>query len=70
MDGGNGTLVLRGPLKNFPFPNKEGIFSAHMQLRNLAFQYCPGWPIATHLFGKLNFDGPKMSCIYKFWKNF
>lgn len=70
INGGNGNVVLRGPLKSFPFPNKEGIFSIHSQLRDTAFQYYPGWPVATHLFAKLNFDGPKMSVFINSGKIF
>lgn len=61
MAGISGNLVLRGPLKNFPFPNKEGIFAVHAQVNDLTLRYLPDWPVITHLFAKLNFDGPKMT---------
>lgn len=70
IDGGNGTLVLRGPLHYFPFPNKEGIFAVHTQISSLTFRYFPGWPIITNLMGMLNFDGPKMSVAVRAGKIF
>jgi len=68
--GGNGTLILHGPLKNFPFPKKEGTFAVHAQINDVTFRCLPNWPVIKHIFAKLNFDGPKMSALINSGKVF
>lgn len=63
VGGANGTLVLHGPLDKFPFPHQEGTLAIHTQFSEIAFRYFANWPVMTHLFGKLNFDGPKMNLV-------
>jgi uncharacterized protein (TIGR02099 family) len=39
-----GDLVLRGPLRRFPFRAGEGHFEVNLEYRDLVLRYLPGWP--------------------------
>lgn len=55
------TLVLRGPLKSFPFDNNEGVFIADSNIAGLDLDYYPKWPSAKQLGGHLVFNNRSMT---------
>ncbi len=55
--------VVRGPMKDFPFANNNGLFVALGVLENATYQYLPEWPAATELNAKLLFEGSGMDII-------
>lgn len=54
------SLVLRGPLADFPFDKQNGLFSVTAQIKNIDLRYAPDWPVMRHINGKLQFLGRKM----------
>ena len=50
-----GDLVLRGPLKDFPFRGRQGRYELILQGRDLVFRYMQGWPPITGATGNLRF---------------
>jgi len=55
--------VVRGPIKEFPFANNNGLFVALGMLQNATYQYLPDWPEATELDAKLLFEGNSMDIV-------
>ncbi len=55
--------LVRGPIKEFPFANNNGLFVALGELENATYQYLPDWPEATELDAKLLFEGSAMDII-------
>lgn len=55
--------VLRGPIKEFPFSNNNGLFVALGFLKNATYQYLPVWPVATGLDADLLFEGNRMDIV-------
>lgn len=55
--------AVRGPMKEFPFANNNGLFVALGMLENATYQYLPDWPEATELNAKLLFEGNAMDII-------
>jgi uncharacterized protein (TIGR02099 family) len=45
----SGQLVLRGPLKHFPFRDGSGLFLARFPLNDLIMDYHDGWPRFEHV---------------------
>ena len=58
---GSGTLILRGPFKNFPYTDDTGEFLVDSQLNNFNLNYYPGWPSAQQISGKFIFAGNSMN---------
>lgn len=54
------TLILRGPIHNFPFDDNDGVFIVDSQVHNLDLNYWPGWPKATKISGNLVFKNRSM----------
>ena len=52
----SGTLLLRGPLKAFPFKQQQGRFIVDADFKQMNFVYAPHWPIMTNVSGNLVFD--------------
>jgi uncharacterized protein (TIGR02099 family) len=50
-----GDLVLRGPLKHYPFRAQEGIFELLLNYRTMVLDYLPDWPPITAATGHLRF---------------
>ena len=50
-----GDLVLRGPLRAFPFRGRQGRYELILEGRDLVFRYMPGWPPMTGASGNLRF---------------
>lgn len=63
IDGrsGNGGLVLRGNLKDFPFSNNTGKFLVLSQVHGVTLAYRDNWPILTDLNAILKFDADTMT---------
>jgi len=62
----NGTLfdtnvILRGPLKEFPYANNSGIFAVLAKVENATYRYLPDWPLVTNAKANLLFEGSGMS---------
>lgn len=55
-----GSLELRGPARDFPFRNGNGLFLAQGFVEGLTFDYQPGWTPATNLTGNVEFRNEGM----------
>lgn len=54
-------LVLRGELRDFPFPGgRGGIFRVEADVDDVRLAYAPGWPEITDIAGALRFEGKGM----------
>ncbi len=54
------SLVLRGPLRDFPFEDGQGTFLIEAQVTNGRLKYYSEWPTATQLSGFLRFNSRSM----------
>lgn len=54
------TLILRGPVHNFPFDNHDGVFLVDSHLSDVDLAYWPKWPSLTQVYGELKFAGRQM----------
>lgn len=54
--GAQGSMVLNGPLNQFPFLHGEGQFIVHSFLKNVGLHFAPDWPTINHLGGELTFN--------------
>ncbi len=54
------SVVVRGPLAQFPFAANEGMFRVNAQLKNVVLQFHPQWPALTELNGQLLFHNQQM----------
>ena len=61
-EGGSGTVIVRGPLHEFPFDHHEGTFVVDSKVHNIDFHYAPGWPDAHNINAGLIFSGRSMTC--------
>jgi uncharacterized protein YhdP len=59
------TLILRGPLDDFPFDKHNGTFLVDSQLTGLDLAYQRGWPPLKNMSGELIFSGRQMEIITK-----
>ncbi|MBY0545303.1 MAG: hypothetical protein K2Q14_07140 [Gammaproteobacteria bacterium] len=55
------SVILKGPLREFPFDQGNGAFIIQGDVNQAALQLSPGWPTAHHLTGHLLFSGRRMS---------
>lgn len=53
-------MVLRGHLGEFPFPGREGKFSAIVNTEDISLDYSDKWPPIDGLTGEMVFEGPQM----------
>lgn len=53
----SGSLVLRGPLRQFPFDGPEGRFAAALDLSEGVLDHTPGWPAIQGIAARVVFDG-------------
>jgi uncharacterized protein (TIGR02099 family) len=59
-------ILLRGPLRHFPFRDGSGLFLARAALEGVTIDYQNGWPPVTDLVGRVEFRNVGMSAaIYK-----
>jgi uncharacterized protein (TIGR02099 family) len=56
-----GSLILRGPLHDFPFAHQEGRFVIDSQLKDFTLNYHNNWPVIQHMDADLNFDDKSIS---------
>lgn len=54
-------LVLKGPLRHFPFRAGEGTFLVDFQTDNTLLDYANGWPAFDKLAGNIRFEGPGLT---------
>jgi uncharacterized protein (TIGR02099 family) len=53
-------VLFKGPLDNFPFHDKSGIFVVNAELKNSRFQFDSDWPIINDFAANLNFTNNRM----------
>ncbi|MDR1423027.1 MAG: TIGR02099 family protein [Azoarcus sp.] len=53
-------VLLRGPLRRFPFRRREGEFVVTLQAHEGRLDYAAGWPGLEDIEGQLRFEGPGM----------
>jgi uncharacterized protein (TIGR02099 family) len=56
-----GKFTIQGALADFPFDRNNGKFLVSTQVKNLEFNFAPGWPIINHFNGELIFAGRVMT---------
>lgn len=54
------SVVLRGPLANFPFRDGSGVFDVRFRAENTTVRFAPDWPAAENLVADVHFDGPAL----------
>ncbi|KOR32719.1 hypothetical protein TI05_05485 [Achromatium sp. WMS3] len=54
----NGQVLLRGPIAEFPFHNREGRFEAQLDLEAVTLKYQKDWPPLKKAMGTIRFIGP------------
>lgn len=54
-------VILKGPLRSFPFRKRDGQFVARAQVENITFNYQDGWTPATKLAADVEFRNEGMS---------
>lgn len=57
----SGTMIAQGKLDDFPFENGPGKFLVTAKVKDLEFDYAPGWPMVHHVYGNLVFSGHSMT---------
>lgn len=55
-----GTLMLRGPLADFPFTKNKGVFQVDTKVHDLTLRFAKGWPVIHHLNADLLFANRSM----------
>lgn len=60
---GLGTLVLQGPLNQFPFDQHNGTFLIDTQITDATLNYEPAWPSLHKINGELIFSGRQMQIL-------
>jgi len=56
-----GKIVIHGPLNDFPFLDKRGIFQVDTNIQNMHLHYADGWPDLTGLNANLLFSDNRMT---------
>lgn len=62
---GDGTVVLRGPIDEFPFDKNEGSFLIDTKIQNAELHYESAWPNLQQINGDLIFSGRQMHMLVK-----
>ena len=57
-------VVLRGPIRHFPFRDGSGLFLARCALDGMTLDYREGWPRAEHLAAQAEFRNEGMSARF------
>jgi uncharacterized protein YhdP len=60
---GLGTLVLQGPIKQFPFDQHNGTFLIDTQIKDANLKYERDWPSLQKINGELIFSGRQMQVL-------
>lgn len=58
-----GSMVLQGPINQFPFDKNNGTFLIDTQIKNATLNYQAGWPSAQQIDGELIFSGRQMQVL-------
>lgn len=53
-------VLLRGPLKGFPYLHDKGVFFIEAQTEKGEFEFNPSWPVVKDIEAKLTFDADDM----------
>lgn len=54
------TLVLRGPLQNFPFRDDSGVFDLRFRMQDAVVEYADDWPRIEHLNADVHFHNESL----------
>lgn len=54
------TVVLRGPLQNFPFRDGSGLFDLRFRMRDAVVEYADDWPRIEHLDAEVHFHNASL----------
>jgi uncharacterized protein (TIGR02099 family) len=54
-------VVIRGPIRHFPFRDRSGLFLARARLEGLTLNYHDGWPVAEELKMRADFRNEGLS---------
>lgn len=57
------TLLMRGPLNQFPFEQHEGVFIVKTHFQGLNLLYNPKWPVAKNLTGTVTYNGVQLKGV-------
>ena len=60
---GNGSVLLQGPIAEFPFDNNDGTFLIDTQIKNTELHYEAAWPNLQQVNGELIFSGRQMQLL-------
>lgn len=60
---GSGSLILQGPLKQFPFDQHNGTFLIDTQIKDANLNYQQAWPSLQKINGELIFSGRQMQVL-------
>lgn len=60
---GLGTVVLQGPLNQFPFDQHNGTFLIDTQIKDATLNYQPAWPSLQKINGELIFSSRQMQAL-------
>ena len=52
----DGKLILRGNLKDFPYPDHNGVFEALLTAKEVDLKYLEEWPLLTDASAKIKFN--------------
>lgn len=56
-------LVFHGPVSQFPFDNRSGIFRVESKIEHATFQFAPDWPPLHDATAQLFFKGSRMDIV-------
>ncbi|EKE22523.1 MAG: hypothetical protein ACD_6C00797G0001, partial [uncultured bacterium] len=56
-----GSLILNGPLNDFPFDKRKGAFKISGYANRVDMRFAPAWPMLTELDGRITFAGYRMA---------
>jgi uncharacterized protein (TIGR02099 family) len=59
----DGTAIIQGNMKNFPFTPDTGKFLATAKYNDLELNYGPGWPHVSQIKGEITFAGSDMKVV-------
>ena len=60
-----GTFILKGDLKDYPFDKNNGQFFVNAHVKDLTLRYAPAWPVVEDIDAQLTFKGREMMVALK-----
>ena len=56
----SGHALFNGPLGDFPFDDRPGVFEVDFEVRDLTLDYAPDWPVLDDVAARVHFHGPSL----------